>query len=164
MAAKKRYNADPDFYRKKLLKVMEELGMKQAHWELKYDRWEGVRLDFTYKGVSRFLERIIDKTTIFYASDCLAQVVLTMEKFLWMKREGIFDLDVAAAGLPLLMEAIPQCFKELGFAQIPANYTEANERFRTLSREKHKDNGGSDEAMMKLIKARDDAKQYFEGK
>lgn len=158
----RRYSGTPEFYRKKLDKVMEGLGMKREHYDLKYDPWEGARLDFTYKGVTRRLERLLDKDLQF-GSDALAQITLTMEKFLWMKRENIFDLEVAAAGLPQLMPAVPDFFREMDFQEIPANVGEVVQRYRLLANERHPDKGGSNEAMVRLNRARDQALAYFDG-
>lgn len=158
----RRYAREREWYEAKLARVMAEFGLAREAWELRYDRWEGAALDFTYKGVTRRFERVIDKQTIHYASDCLAQIVLWMEKMLWAKREGIFDLDVMAAGLPELPPPIPECFRTLGFGSIPADAAAITDRYRALAKERHPDNGGSNEAFAALKQAAEDAKKYLE--
>lgn len=153
----RRYTRSPDEYRAKLVKVVAEFGLTTSEWELRYDRWEGAALDFTYKGITRRFERAIDKQTIWHASDCLAQIALSMEKLLWMKREGIFDLDVLTAGLPQLPSPIPECFRELGFNVRPATIAEVEKQFRKMAPTAHPDTVGSDEAFKRLGRAKDEA-------
>lgn len=159
----KRYQGDRPLYERKLKKHMAELGMKPTDWNLQYDPFEGARLDFTYKGVTRRLDRFIDHKTIFYASDCLAQVTLTIEKFLWMKREGIFDLDVAAAGLPQLVAPIPECFRIMKFDRIPT-LQELEGRKKELAKEYHPDvSGGNAEKFKQMQIAYEECKYEITG-
>jgi hypothetical protein len=159
----RRYSGTPDFYKKKLEKNLSELGLKKDHWILKYDPWEGARLDFTTpKGFRKTLQRMIDNQTIHYGSDCIAQIALAMERFAWLKREGIFDLDTLVAGLPELMAPVPEYFRELGFDRVPDSIAEVDSKYKELLKVVHPDVGGSAERFKKVHQAYGDAKRDLE--
>lgn len=160
----RRYSGSPDFYKKKLNKNMDELGLKKDHWILRYDPWEGARLDFiTPKGFRKTLQRMIDNQTIHYGSDCIAQIALAMERFSWLKREGIFDLDTLVAGLPGLPAPIPEWCRVMGLNNIPESRDEMQEQYRFMARKLHPDAGGTVESFKQLQKAKVEAEKYFEG-
>jgi hypothetical protein len=159
-AKPRRYAREREWYEKKLKKIMEEFG---AGWTLRYDRWEGAALDFTYKGVTRRFERVIDNQNIHFASDCLAQIALGMEKLLWLKREGIFDLDVLAAGLPELPAPMPEWCRTMGLNRIPDSLDELEARYRQRMKIVHPDAGGTNEAFRQLQAAKAEAESYFAG-
>jgi hypothetical protein len=164
LPVKKRY-ASADEYEKKLHRVMRRLGVKKYEWN--WDRW-GAYVQFEYKGELYRFEHSVAKAQarglkLQYGSDAFAQIVLSLEDLARMVERGIYDLSVWAAGLKMLPPAVdlPDCFRYLGFKQMPKTVDEVKERYRELAKIMHPDTGGSEEEFEKLQKAKEEAIAYL---
>lgn len=164
--APKLYGA-ADQYERKLEKVMERFGTKDFNYN--FDR-HGCWIEFRYKGQLYRFDHSVAKAKskgvdLKYGSDAFAQLVLALEDLARMAERGIYDLQTWIAGLLFLPPPveIPQCFKELGYESIPADVAEISDRYRTLAKQRHPDNGGSNEAFVKLTQATESCKKYLLG-
>lgn len=164
MPPRKQY-ADVDHYERKLATVMERLGVVEYNWN--YDR-HGGHVDFRYKNEWYRFEHSVSKAQargakIQYGSDAFAQVVLALEDLARMVERGIYELSTWVAGMRFLPPpaAVPECFQQLGFVEIPAGPDDVNERYRTMAKTAHPDAGGSAEAFQQLQTATIQAKEYF---
>lgn len=170
MGASKIY-ASPDKYERKLEIVMERLGVQAEDVYYNWDRFGGF-VQFRYKGQLYRFEHSVEKArakghNLNFGSDAFSQVVLSLEDLARMVERGIYDLSTWVAGMKFLPPptTIPECFKELGFAETPAGPEEVDERHRTLSKERHPDApGGSHEAFLRLQQAHEQALSYFADK
>lgn len=102
--------------------------------------------------------------TVRYGSDVFAQVVLSLEDLARMVERGIYDLGTLVAGMKYLPPAaeIPDCFRVLGYEQIPGGRDEITHRYRRLAKSAHPDAGGSKEQFQTLTAAYDRAMEYLE--
>ncbi len=57
---------------------------------------------------------------------------------------------------------IPDCFRVLGYEQIPSGRDEITRRYRSLAKSAHPDAGGSKEQFQTLTGAYDQAMEYME--
>ena len=165
MPAKKIY-AEVDFYERKLRTVMERLGVDDVNWN--WDR-HGGWVDFQYKGEWYRFEHSVSKAQakglkIQYGSDAFAQVVLTLEDLARMMERGIYELSTWVAGMRFLPPpaTVPEYFKIIGFAEIPACADDVIERYRTPAKQMHPDTGGSAEQFKQLQDAATQARHYFD--
>lgn len=165
--AKKKYRP-ADEYERKLVRVMERLGVEEFNWN--WDRW-GCWIEFRYKGELYRFDHSIEKARargieLRYGSDAFAQVVLALEDLARMVERGIYDLQVWVAGMKYLPPPVevPEYFRFLGFDQIPSGPEEVRERYRTLAKQMHPDAGGNEMDFLKLKNAVERALQYFEAK
>jgi hypothetical protein len=163
--ANKKLYADADKYEGKLARVMDRLGVTDYTFD--WGRW-GAVVQFTYKGGQYRFEHSVDNARshdqkITWGSDCFAQIVRTLEDLARMVERGIYDLQVWVAGMKMLPAAkeIPSFFVRLGFAAIPESEAAVEEKFKTLAKVVHPDQGGDSEEMKALIEAREQAKQWF---
>jgi hypothetical protein len=164
MPAKKQYAA-ADNYERKLEKVMERLGITDYNYN--FDRF-GCYVEFRYKSQFYRFDHSIHKAQakgveLKYGSDAFAQVVLSLEDLARMVERGIYDLQTWVSGLKFLPAPveIPNCFKFLGFAELPAGPEDVKERYRTLAKQHHPDTGGNEEDFQKLQRASEQALQYM---
>ncbi|KIL42045.1 hypothetical protein SD70_02335 [Gordoniibacillus kamchatkensis] len=75
-----------------------------------------------------------------------------MEKVAWAKREGIFDIDEAVAGLPALPPPMPECFWKLGFGSVP-NEQQLTSRWKELLKTEHPDIKKGNDVHFRELKA-----------
>ncbi len=153
-------------YIKKLKSVMGRLGIKKYNYN--WDRF-GSYVEFLYHGRAyKFADSIENAAKhgqkISYVSDTFARVVLSLEDIARMKERGIYDLDTILAGFPALPPAadIPDCFRVLGYDQLPSGRDEVTRRYRSLAKSAHPDAGGSKEQFQTLTAAYDQAMEYLE--
>ncbi len=168
MATRKIYKRTNDDFEKKLARVMERLGASEFRFN--WDRWSGW-VDFKYKGEWYRFEHSVYKAQargvkLQYGSDAFAQVVLSLEELARMVERGIYELSTWVAGMRFLPPppVLPDCFKAMGFAEIPAIVDDVYERYRNLAKERHPDAGGSAEAFAKLKEAAEQATAYMRKK
>jgi hypothetical protein len=150
----------------KLDKIMERFQATECNFN--YDR-HGCWVEFRYKGNLYRFEHSIEKakekgTDLRYGSDAFAQVVLALEDLARMAERGIYDLQVWLEGMKFLPAPIeiPSFFTFMGFDRIPTDRAEVKDRFRTLAKQMHPDNGGNEKDMMSLSKASEQAMKYLE--
>lgn len=165
MGRKKAY-ASADVYERKLAKVMERFGVEDC--EYNFDRfgcWVQFRLNsgelYRFEhSVEKAREAGVDLT---YGSDAFAQVVLALEDLARMVERGIYKLETWVAGMRFLPPPIevPSFFRFMGFKEIPAGRSEVRERFRTLAKKMHPDQGGDSKDFEKLHRASEQALAYF---
>jgi hypothetical protein len=165
MANEKQYGS-AEFYEKKLEKVMERLGIEK--YTFNWDRWSCF-VEFTYKGELYRFDHSTDKArargiNLRYGSDAFAQVVLALEDLARMVERGIYELSTWVAGMRFLPPPIdiPDCFKFMGFEQIPAGPEDVKERYRQLVKQCHPDVGGNAEDFKRLQNVSEKAIHYFD--
>lgn len=162
---KKQY-ASADVYEKKLEKVMERFGVKEYNFN--WDR-HACWVEFRYKGNLYRFDHSKEKAQakgveLRYGSDAFAQVVLALEDLVRMVERGIYDLQTWLSGmlyLPPVVE-VPTFFKTMGFDRIPTDREEVRDRYRTLAKQYHPDNGGNQEDFLTLQKASEQALKFFD--
>jgi hypothetical protein len=166
MPPKKQYTAGNEFYENKLARVMERLGVSDFNWN--WDRYGGW-VDFRYRGETYRFEHSVQKAQargikLNYGSDAFAQVVMALEDLARMVERGIYELSTWVAGMRFLPPpvTVPECFRQMGFTEIPAGPDDVNERYRTLAKTMHPDAGGSAEQFKQLQSAAEAAKRYFD--
>jgi hypothetical protein len=159
VAKSKRYGATDD-YEKKLSRVMERLGVDRFDWD--HNRREAW-VEFWYKGQMYRFEHSVAKSEnsdepLTYGSDCFAQIVLTLEDLARMVRRGIYDLGAWVAGMKFLAAPVqlPWWATELGLDRIPSDESQITTQYRLRAKTAHPDGGGTDEAIKRLTKARDE--------
>ena len=165
MATRKQYTAGPESYEAKLARVMERFGATEFNYN--WDRhmaW----VEFRLKGQLYRFDHSVDKARargfkLTYGSDVFAQLVIALEDLARMAERGIYEMQTWLAGMRFLPPpmVVPECFKVLGFADIPADAEEVKARFRTLARQAHPDAGGSADAFASLQRAADEAVAYL---
>lgn len=158
--------APAENYEAKLEKVMSRLGIEKYNYN--WDRFS-CWVEFSYKGqIYRFSHSLENAKahgqTVRYGSDVFAQVVLALEDLARMVERGIYDLSTWVAGMKYLPPAteIPDCFRVLGYDQIPADVEDVGRRFKRLAKSAHPDAGGSEEQFVTLNAAYEAATKYFE--
>lgn len=169
MPASKQY-AEPKTYEGKLARVMERFGVAEKEFDYNFDR-HGAWVGFFYKGQYYRFDHSIENAAkhgikVSYGSDIFAQIVLSLEDLARMIERGIYDLQVWVAGLkalpPQTVSTLPAWALSMGFTAIPASVDEMNERYRTLAKRWHPDNGGDDAAMAELNNAHEEALAWWE--
>ncbi|MDU0329246.1 hypothetical protein RW092_03400 [Paenibacillus sp. 3LSP] len=158
--------AGPEFYEKKLAKVMERFGTEDYNYDWsRHGGW----VEFRYRGQLYRFEHSVEKAqakgqSIKYGSDAFAQIVLALEDLARLVERGLYDLQNWIEGMRFLPPPVevPEYFKQLGFETIPGDVGEVEERFRVLAKQRHpdvlKDDGT---AFKRLQRAAEDAKRYF---
>lgn len=156
--------ADAGTYEAKLEKVMQRFGADK--YDYNWDRFS-CWVEFWYKGQLYRFEHSIENakqhgSDVRYGSDVFAQVVLTLEDIARMTERGIYELQTWVAGLKALPKPkdIPECFKILGFAEIP-DATELKSRYRTIVKTAHPDAGGEENYFIAVQTAYDEAEKYL---
>lgn len=160
MPAAKQY-ASLDHYEGKLQRVAERLGVSNLDWNA--DR-HGCWVSFTYKGqVYRFDHSVTNARNhgidLTYGSDAFAQVVLALEDLSRMVERGIYDLQTWVSGLKYLPapRQIPECFRLLGFVDVPTDKDAVSERYRQMAKVAHPDAGGNAGEFQSLQRAYQEA-------
>ena len=157
--------ADAGTYEAKLEKVMQRFGVEK--YDYNWDRFS-CWVEFWYKGQLYRFEHSIENAKahgndVRYGSDVFAQVVLTLEDIARMTERGIYELQTWVAGLKSLPKPkdIPNCFKTLGFSEIPEE-KELKERYRQIVKTAHPDAGGSEEYFITVQSAYKEAEKALE--
>lgn len=148
--------ADAGTYEAKLEKVMQRFGADK--YDYNWDRFS-CWVEFWYKGQLYRFEHSIENakqhgSDVRYGSDVFAQVVLTLEDIARMTERGIYELQTWVAGLKALPKPkdIPECFKILGFNDIPQP-EELKTRYRQIVKTAHPDAGGAEDYFISIQNA-----------
>ena len=156
--------ADAGTYEAKLEKVMQRFGADK--YDYNWDRFS-CWVEFWYKGQLYRFEHSIENakqhgSDVRYGSDVFAQVVLTLEDIARMTERGIYELQTWVAGLKALPKPkdIPECFKVLGFAEIP-EAAELKARYRSIVKKAHPDAGGEENYFIAIQAAYGEAEKYL---
>lgn len=167
--ASKQYGTADD-YERKLIRVMERLGVPEGKYSYNWDRF-CAWIEFFYKGQLYRFDHSLEKAkargiNMRYGSDVFAQLVLALEDLARMAERGIYELQTWLAGMKYLPPpvVVPECIKALGFVEIPASTEEVQARFKTLAKQVHPDVGGSEEAFIKLQEDTRQAIAFVEGR
>ena len=166
MPAKKQY-ASADNYERKLERIMERFGATE--YDYNFDR-HGAWVQFRMRGQLYRFDHTLEKAKagpqpLSYGSDCFAQIVLALEDLARMAERGIYELSTWLEGMKFLPPPvnIPECFRILGFEQVPQSCEEIRARFKVLAKGAHPDGGGNDEAFIRLNTAQEQALDYISG-
>lgn len=164
MPTKKQY-ASPDAYEAKLARVMERFGTDDYNFN--WDRhmaW----VEFRLKNQLYRFDHSVEKAnargfSLTYGSDVFAQLVISLEDLARMAERGIYEIQTWLAGMKFLPPptVVPECFKALGFVEIPTDVEGVKARFRTLAKQVHPDTGGDNDAFVLLQEATAEAIRYF---
>jgi hypothetical protein len=164
--AGKQYS-DASAYERKLEKVMNRFGVEDYNYN--FDRFSAW-VEFRYKGQLYRFEHSKDKATahginLIYGSDCFAQIVLSLEDLARMSERGIYELQTWLEGMRFLPppSSIPECFRLLGFTEIPGSVDAVNSRFKELAKVYHADKGGSSNEFVTLQAATEQAIEIMKG-
>lgn len=167
MASAKQYGS-PEFYEKKLSKVMERFEVENYDWD--YNRTGGW-VQFTYKGQVYRFEHSVENARahnvpLNYGSDAFAQIVLALEDLARIVNRGIYDLQNWVAGMKALPTPtyIPDFFRVLGFDYIPADTAEVERAYRKKAAVVHPDKGGSTTDFIAVKSAYDAALKFLQAK
>lgn len=170
MANTRKQYGPADEYERKLLRVMARLGVAEEHVNWNFDRW-GCWVEFRYRGELYRFDHSIEKAqthgvALRYGSDVFAQVVLALEDLARIVERGIYDLATWVSGMKFLPAPalVPQCLKDLGFAEIPATVQDVRTRYRELAKTLHPDAGGSAPDFQKLKQASEQAIKFMEAR
>ncbi len=155
-----------EVYERKLDRVMERMGAEEYNYN--FDRF-GAWVEFRLRGQLYRFDHTREKAAargikLSYGSDCLAQIVLSLEDLARMAERGIYELQTWLAGLKFLPPPVvmPECFRVLGFEELPGDGEEIKARFKTLAKQRHPDGGGSSEDFIALQTAAREAMEYME--
>lgn len=158
--------ADPDFYERKLNRVMDRLGADE--WNYNWDR-HGSWIEFRYRGELHRFDHTVEKAKengvqISYGSDTFAQIVLALEDLARIVERGIYDFGTWIAGMRYLPPPIeiPECFRILGFETMPSSTHEIDARYRNLAKQYHPDAGGNGGDFDVIKRAAEQAKQHMD--
>lgn len=156
--------ADASVYESKLEKVMQRLAVERYNYN--WDR-HSCWVEFWCKGQLYRFEHSVENAkangnNVRYGSDAFAQLVLTLEDIARMTERGIYELQTWIAGLKALPKPkdIPECFKLLGFTDIP-DMEMLKERFRTLVKTAHPDVGGDKDYFIVVQNAYEQSAKYL---
>lgn len=156
--------AEASTYEAKLEKVMQRFGADK--YDYNWDRFS-CWVEFWYKGQLYRFEHSIENakqhgSDVKYGSDVFAQVVLTLEDIARMTERGIYELQTWVAGLKALPKPkdIPDCFKVLGFDDVP-DIEKLKARYRQIVKTAHPDLGGNNEYFLTVQNAYHEAEQVL---
>lgn len=142
-----------EYYIDKLNKVM--LRLHITDYDYNWDK-DSAYIKFTYKGeFYKFDHKATSENKLTYGTDCLAQLVLTLEDLARMSERNIYDFSVWISGMKYLPEKtlLPQCFQNLGFKYDYPAKEELDRAYKELLKIVHPDNGGSNESFISLKKS-----------
>lgn len=167
MPARKKYT-DPSYYETKLGRVMERLGPGEDY-NYNFDR-HAAWVEFRYRGELFRFDHTVEKAQaagqdIHYGSDCFAQIVLALEDLTRIVSRGIYDFGTWVAGMRYLPPPveIPECFRVLGFTEMPESQSEVKARYKTLIKQYHPDQGGTETDFARIQSAGEQALKHMEG-
>ncbi|WP_202903128.1 hypothetical protein [Paenibacillus gorillae] len=89
--------------------------------------------------------------------------MLALEDLARLAERGIYKLQTWIEGmryLPTLLE-LSACFRVLSFDHLP-DIAMVTGRYRSIAKQQHRDNGGSNVQFIALQKAAEEAKRYLE--
>ena len=148
--------AEASTYEAKLEKVMQRFGADK--YDYNWDRFS-CWVEFCYKCQLYRFEHSIENakqhgSDVRYGSDVFAQVVLSLEDIARMTERGIYELQTWVAGLKALPKPkdSPDCFKILGFSDIPS-LEDVKTRYRQVVKTAHPDAGGTEEYFLTIQNA-----------
>lgn len=158
--------ADATVYERKLQKVMERMAVEEYNYN--FDR-HGAWVEFRLKGQLYRFDHTKEKAEargikLMYGSDCFAQIVLSLEDLARMAERGIYELQTWLEGMKFLPPpvVVPECLRNLGFAQIPESVEDVKTRYKTLAKKRHPDTGGSEADFAALQETAHAALKYME--
>lgn len=154
------------FYEYKLERVMKRLGV--STYTFNWDRW-GCFVDFYYKGEHYRFEHSVEKArakglNLRNGSETFIEVVLTLEDLARIVERGIYGLETWVSGIKyhsVSADELPECFKMLGFSEIPAGPEGVRRRYEALVREVPSNGKDSEEKLRHLKKAAEQAINHF---
>lgn len=156
--------AEASQYEAKLEKVMQRFGAEK--YDYNWDRFS-CWVEFWYKGQLYRFEHSVDNAKVHgsnvkYGSDIFAQVVLTLEDIARMTERGIYELQTWVAGLKALPRPkdVPDCFKLLGFTEVPDADT-LKSRYRQMIKTAHPDAGGTESYFISVKTAYEEAEKMI---
>jgi hypothetical protein len=164
MATKKQY-ASPDAYEAKLERVMERFGVDgyNYNWD-RHMAW----VEFRIRGQLYRFDHSVEKAnargfSLTYGSDVFAQLVISLEDLARMAERGIYEIQTWLAGMKFLPPPVvlPECFKVLGFVELPTDVEGVKARFKTLAKQAHPDVGGNEASFIALQNAAGEAIEYL---
>lgn len=157
--------ADATVYERKLQKVMERMTVEEYNYN--FDR-HGAWIEFRLKGQLYRFDHTKEKAEargikLMYGSDCFAQIVLSLEDLARMAERGIYELQTWLEGMKFLPPpvVVPECLRNLGFAQIPESVEDVKARYKTLAKKCHPDTGGSEADFAALQETAHEALKYM---
>ena len=139
-----------EYYIDKLNKVMSRLHV--TDYEYNWDK-DSAYIKFTYKGeFYKFDHKATPENKLTYGTDCLAQLVLTLEDLARMSERNIYDFSVWISGMEYLPEKklLPECFQNLGFKYEYPSKSELEKAYKELLKVVHPDNGGNNNSFIML--------------
>lgn len=155
MQPKKHTYAAPAAYQGKLKSVMQRFGVKDGEYSFDYSL-RSAYIEFRLKGQLYRFEHSTEKAVkcgqkLTNGGQCFAQLVLALEDLARMSERGIYELSTWIEGMKALPASpqAPECLVVLGFTSCP-DETALKERWRTLAKAAHPDNGGSSEYFITL--------------
>jgi hypothetical protein len=161
------YGQKPEFYVMKLKKVMERFGAKKFDYDYGL---KGAYIQFTHKGRLCNFEQTLEKAAgrgikLKDGQDCFAQLVLSLEKLIWLEEQGIYEMEVWLEGIKMLtaQSTLPEAFRVLQFTELPESVEDLKKRYHQLAADEHPDKGGSDERFRAIQTAYKDCLRYMEG-
>ncbi|MEX2444480.1 MAG: hypothetical protein WD492_12805 [Alkalispirochaeta sp.] len=166
MPARKKY-IDPEYYEQKLDRVMERLGVTEDP-NYNFDRHQAW-IEFRYRGQLYRFDLTVEAAQeagsgLNYGSDCFAQLVLGLEDLARLVERRVYDLQTWVAGMKYLppVTELPECFRLLGFKEMPGSATEVRARYKTLAKQYHPDNGGDAEDFERIRRAAEQSMKHME--
>lgn len=166
MPARKKYT-DPSYYEGKLDRVMERLGATEEY-NYNFDRHQAW-IEFRYRGQLYRFDLTVETAQeagnkIHYGSDCFAQLVLGLEDLARLVERRIYDLQTWVAGMKYLppVTELPECFRVLGFQEMPGGTVEVRARYKTLVKQYHPDAGGNAADLERIQAAGEQALKHME--
>ena len=144
-----KYNG-AEYYIDKLSKVMKRLSINE--YEYNWDK-DSAFIKFVYKGqFYKFDHKATEENKLTYGTDCLAQLVLTLEDLARMSERKIYDFAVWISAMKYLPEKtlLPKCFQDLGFKYDYPSRMELDKAYKELLKIVHPDNGGNNSSFIKL--------------
>lgn len=154
-------------YDRKLEKVMERLGIPEGDFNWNHDRFGGW-VEFRYKGQLYRFDYSIDRAKergiiLRRGTDAYAMLVLGLEDLARLVERGLYDLQTWIQGMKALPAPtqIPECFRALGFTEMPSSVDDLETRFRKLAATMHPDQGGNAADFQAVVAARKQAREHF---
>lgn len=165
---KRKMYAEASTYEQKLGRVLSRLtSLDEPEFNYNFDRYSAW-VEFQYKGQLYRFDHTVEKARaagqdLNYGSDAFSQIVLALEDLARMIGRGIYDLQTWVSGMKFLPEptALPECFKVLGYQEMPSNVEDVKARYRTLSKQHHPDSGGDQKSFEAIKVASENAIRHM---
>lgn len=160
------YKGSMHYYEDKLDRVMQRFNATDVNYAVgKAECFVEFRVNGTLYRFDHSVEKAADAgIRLKRGSDVFAQLVLALEDLARLTERGIYHLQTWLSGLKYLPPAvtIPSFLQSLGFTEMPAGTEEVRARYRTLAKQLHPDNGGTDEDFHNLQDAAERAMRFME--